>query len=88
MVKVVTFTGTFPYTGKYGISAVLGCNVTNQLLNEDGLAYTRTSEESDFTTLLIRAEKIDNLDTCFKYLNRNILLFKLRSRSVYIPSLS
>ena len=63
MIKVITFTGTLAYTGKYGISAVLCCDVSDQLLNEDGLSYTCASEESDLTTLLLRAKEVYDLDT-------------------------
>ena len=68
MIEVVTFTGTLSYTGEYGISAVLGCDVTDKLLDKHRLTYAGTAEESDLTTLLIRAEKVNDLDTGLKKL--------------------
>ena len=63
MVQVVTLTGTLTYTGEYGISAVLGCDITDQLLDQYGLTYTSTTEQTDLTTLLIRAEQVNDLNT-------------------------
>ncbi len=82
MVKVITLTGTLAYTGKYGISTVLCCDVTNQLLDQNGFTYTCTAEESDFTTLLIGAEQIDNLDTGLEKLGLGSLFFESGSRFV------
>ena len=56
MVQVVTLTGTLTYTGEYGISAVLGRDITDQLLDQYSLTYTGTTEQTDLTTLLIRAK--------------------------------
>ena len=42
---------------------MLGCNVTDQLLDQDGLTYTSTTEQTDLTTLLIWAKKVYDLDT-------------------------
>lgn len=49
--KVIAFTGTFPYTGEYGITAVTGSNVMDQFHDEDRLADAGTAEEADFTAL-------------------------------------
>ena len=63
MVKVITFTGTLTNTGKYRVSAVLSGDVTDQLLDQDGLTYTSAAKQTDLTTLLIRAEKVNDFDT-------------------------
>ena len=42
---------------------MLGSDVTNQLLDQDGLTYTSTTEQTDLTTLLIWAKKVYDLDT-------------------------
>ena len=42
---------------------MLGCDVTDQLLDQYGLTYTGTTEQTDLTTLLIWAKKIYDLDT-------------------------
>ena len=64
MVQVVTLTGTLTYTGEYGISAVLGCDITDQLLDQYGLTYTGTTEQTDLTTFCVRCQKVDDLDSC------------------------
>ena len=63
MIKIISLTGPLTYAGEYGISAVLGSDIADQLLDQDGLSYARTSEESDLTTLLIGAEQVNDLDT-------------------------
>ena len=68
VVKVISLTGTLSYSGKYGISAMLRRNIVNQLLNQYGLSYTRTSKQSDFSTLLIWAKQIYDFDTGLKHL--------------------
>jgi len=68
MIKIVTFSCSFTYAGKYRISAMLCCNITDKFLNKNRLTYTGTAEKTDLTTLLIRTEKIDNLDSRFKNL--------------------
>ena len=62
MIKVITLTGTLSNTGKYGISTVLGCDIVDQLLNQNGLSYTCSSEQTGLTAFLIRAKQIDYLD--------------------------
>ena len=39
----------------------------DQLLDQYGLTYTGTAEQTDLTTLLIRAEKVDDFDTGLKH---------------------
>ena len=63
IVEVVTLTGTLSNTGKYGVSTVLSRDVVNQLLDQYGFTYTGSTEQTDLTTLLVRAEKINDLDT-------------------------
>ena len=63
MVEVVTLTGTLAYAGEYGISAMLGRNVSDQLLNQNRLSYSCSSEQTDLTALLVRAEQVYDLDT-------------------------
>ena len=46
---------------------MLVCYVIDKFLNKNCLSYTGTAEKSDLTTLKIRGNKVDNLDTCFKY---------------------
>ena len=43
---------------------MLGSDIVDQLLDQYGLTYTGTTEQSDFTTFLVWAEKVNDLDTC------------------------
>src|SRR5690606_37257533 len=64
-VEVVTFTGTLTHTGKYGITAVLDGDVTDQLHHVYGFTNTGTTEQTNFTTLGKRANQVNNLDAGF-----------------------
>ena len=61
--------------------------VVDQLLDQYRLAYSCTAEKSDLTTLLIRAEKIYDLDTGLKHFLRRCLILECRCRSVDRPVL-
>ena len=74
VIQVVTLTGTLSNAGKYGISAVLSRDITNQLLNQNGFTYTCSTEQTDLSTLLIRAEQINDLNSGLQYLCRGGLL--------------
>ena len=47
--QIVALTGAFADAGKDGVAAVLCGNISNQLLNQDGLADTGAAEQADFT---------------------------------------
>ena len=49
------------------------------------LTYAGTAEKTDFTTLCIRCDKVNNFDTCFENLRSALLLIKLRRLSVDTP---
>ena len=66
---------------------MLCSDVVDKLLDEHRLSYSGTSEESDFSTLLVWAEQIYNLYSCLKHLLRCSLLLKARRRSVDCPFL-
>ena len=55
---------------------MLLCDICDQLLDQHGLTYTGTSEETNLTTLLIRTQKINDLNTCLKDLCGCRLLLK------------
>ena len=61
---------------------MLGSDVTNQLLDQDGRTYTGTAEQTDFTTLLIRAEQVYDFDTGLKDFSLGRLFLEGRSFSV------
>ena len=82
MVQVVTFSCTLSNTGEHGITAVLCRDITDQLLDQYGLTYTRTAEKSDLTTLLVRAQQVNDLDTRLQKFRLRSLLLEFRCRSV------
>ena len=55
MVKVISLSGSFSYSGENGISAVLCGNVSDQFLNQDRLSYAGTPEQSNLSAFLVRA---------------------------------
>ena len=83
--QVVTFTCTFTYTRKYGVTAVFRCNVVNQFHNKDRLTYTGTAEEADFTALGIRSDEVNDLNPCFQNFHLRRQVVKFRCRTVNRP---
>lgn len=57
-------------------------NVLDQLLNQDCLTYTGTAKQTDLSTFLVRAEEINDLDTCLKDLCLCGLFLKARGFAV------
>ena len=57
-------------------------NISDQLLNQDGLTYTGTAEQTDLSTFLVRAEEVNDLDTCLKDLCLCGLFLKARGFTV------
>jgi len=51
MVKVVPFTGTLTNAGEYGKTAVLFCDVVDQFLDQNRLAYAGAAEETNLPPL-------------------------------------
>lgn len=54
----------------------------NQLLNEDSLSDTSTSEETNLSTTSVRGEQIDDLDTSNQHLSGGGLVDEFGSVSV------
>ena len=76
--QVVTFTGTFTYSGKYRESIMFLGDIIDKFLNQYSLSYTGTAEQTDFTTFGIRFEQVDHFDTCEEYLLHSSQILKLR----------
>ena len=45
---------------------MLCCDVMDKLLDQYGLTYTGTTEQTDLTTFCIRCKQVDNLDPGFQ----------------------
>ena len=74
--QVISLTGTLPDSGENGVPAVLGGDVSYQLLDEHGLSYSGAAEETDFSALCIRRQEVDYLDSGLQYLDHRTLVFK------------
>lgn len=74
MVQIVTLTSTLADTGEDGVTTVSLGDVVDQLLNEDGLADTSTTEETNLSTTSVGSEQIDDLDTSNQNLGRGGLV--------------
>jgi len=63
VVKIVTFTGALTDTGEHGETTVKLSDVVDKLHNKHSLADTGTTEKTNLSTLGVRSQKIDNLNT-------------------------
>ena len=82
MVQIVTLTGSLADTGEDGVTTVSLGDVVDKLLNEDGLADTGTTEQTNLSTTGVGGEQVDDLDTGDENLSRGRLLDELRGVSV------
>merc|ERR1712137_12305 len=82
VVQIVTLTGTLTDTSEDGETTVGLGDVVNQLLNEDSLSDTSTSEETNLSTTSVRSQQVDNLDTGDEDLGGGGLLGELRGVGV------
>ena len=60
-------------------------NVVDQLLNQNRLTNAGTAEQTNLTTLEVRCDQVNNLDTGFKNLRRSRLLFVARCGTMDRP---
>jgi hypothetical protein len=74
VVQIVTFTGTLTDTGEDGETTVSLSDVVNKLHDKHGLADTGTTEETNLTSLSVRSQKINNLDTSHQDLGTGTLI--------------
>merc|ERR1719188_2851292 len=63
VVEIVTLPSPLADTGKDRVTTMTLGDVVNQLHNKDGLADTSTAEQTNLTSLDIRGQEIDDLDT-------------------------
>ena len=85
--EVVALTRTLSDAREYRIAAVLGGDIADKLLYEDGLADACAAEKSYFTALSVGRDEVDDLDARLEYLDNGALLLKRRSLAVYAPFL-
>ena len=51
--EVVSLAGALAHAGENGVTAVLGGDIADQLLNEYGLTHAGAAEQADFTALSV-----------------------------------
>lgn len=82
VVQIVTLTGTLADTGEDGVTTVSLGDVVDQLLDEDGLADTGTTEQTNLSTTSVGSQEIDDLDTGDQNLSSGRLLGEFGSLGV------
>ena len=82
MVKIVSFAGTLSNACKHRNTTMLHGNIIHHLHHDNSFANSSTAKESHLAAPWKRNKKVYNLNTCFKNLNRCILLGKFWSRSM------
>lgn len=63
MVEIVTLAGSLSDSGEDRVTSVSLGNVVDQLHDKDSLADSGTAEKTDLTSLGVRGQQIDDLDT-------------------------
>ena len=76
--KVVTLPCTLSDSGKNRKAVMFLCDIIDEFLDKDRLAHTGTSEKSDLSSLEIRLEQVDDLNTSKKDLLRSRKILELR----------
>ena len=74
MVKIVSLTSTLADTSEDGVTTVGFGDVVDELLDEDGLADTSTSEETNLSTTGVGGQQVDDLDAGDQHFGRSRLL--------------
>lgn len=82
VVQIITLTGTLTDTAEDGVTTVSLGDVVDKLLNEDSLADTGTTEQTNLTTTGVGGKQIDDLDTSDENLGRGGLVSELRGVGV------
>ena len=83
--KVIAFTCTFTNACEYGVTTVFCCDVMDQFHDQNGLAYTGTTEEANLAALGVRCNEVNDFDACFQDFRTCSLVFKLWYRTVDRP---
>merc|ERR1711988_1808254 len=77
VVQVISLTGSLSDSGKDGVTSMSLGDVVDQFHDQDSLADSSTTEETNLTSLGIRGKEVDNLDTSDKDLLLNAHLLEL-----------
>jgi peptide chain release factor 1 len=85
--QVVTLTGTLTDTGEHGNTVVVVGHAVDHFLDQNGLANTCTTEQTDLSTLHIRGQEVDRLDTGLEHLSLGLKLVECWWLTVDWPTL-
>jgi peptide chain release factor 1 len=66
--EVVTFTGTLTDAAENRVATVSLGDIVDELHDNDGLTNARSTEEADLSTLNVRGEEVDDLNTGLEHL--------------------
>ena len=77
VVQVISLTGSLSDSGKDGVTSMSLGDVVDQFHDQDSLADSSTTKETNLTSLGIRGKEVDNLDTSDKNLLLNAHLLEL-----------
>ena len=80
--EVVSFTGTLSNACENGHTGVLNGDVSDELLHRNRLANSSTTEQTNFSTLEVRAEEVNDLDTSFENFRLCGQIFECRGITV------
>src|SRR2546430_11105519 len=84
MVEVIAFAGAFTHASKNAVATMTLGDIIDQFLDDNGLAYTRTTECANFSTFHKGADEVDNLDAGLEDLDGRGLVFQVRCRPVNV----
>ena len=85
--EVVALTGTLADAGEHGDAAVVLGHALDHLLDEDGLADARTTEEANLAALHVGGQQVDDLDAGLEHLGARLELVEGRGLAVDRPAL-
>src|SRR5262249_15221328 len=77
-----SFAGPLADACKHRDTAVLGRDVVDQFLNDDGLSDARAAEQSDLSAFQVRLDEIDDFDSGLEHFEVRVLIDESRRRFV------
>src|SRR5581483_1516742 len=76
VIEVVAFARTLAHAGEHGVAAVLGCDVADQLLDDDRLAHAGTAEGPHLASPEDWRDEVDDLDAGLEQPRLRLLIFE------------
>ena len=85
--QVAALPGALPHAGKNRVSAVLGGNIVDQLLDQHRFAHAGAAKQADLAAPGIGGQQVDDLDPCLKQVHHRALVGKAGGLAVDGPVL-